>query len=563
MTDAAPQRETNGLLVPALLGLFVVVYLMPLGLRPLAAPDEVRYAEIAREMIVSGDWVSPHLNGVRYFEKPVLGHWLNAGSFELLGMNAFALRLPSALAAGLTALLVFWLTRHFVSRRAALLASAIYATMLLVFGVGTFAVLDTYLALFLTAALAFFYRAYRCDDPTRRRMFQILCGVACGAAFLTKGFLGLVIPAIVVAPFLVLRREWRALLTQAWLPLIAALAVSLPWSILIHLREPDFWRYFVVIEHLQRFLGQGEAVQHAAPWWLFLAALPLIGLPWIVYAPQAAGVIWRAASNRAFLLYLGLWFLLPFAFFSASQGKLLTYVLPCFAPLAMLLAVGLERVVADRSVALARWPAAVLAALFGGGVILLLAAQGSLVDEPVYGSDETAALLSMMGALAFGCVMAIGAMLTGSSLKRLALFGSAVLPLFVAISFALPARILDDKAPVAFLRSQGPFDADTLLVADAALFGTTCWALERDDVYVLGGGEVAYGMSFPDARSRALDAASLQRLLTRHSDAEIILFIKEGRERALSGVIPANALRTQRGELIVWRIGSSRGRTVG
>jgi hypothetical protein len=169
----------------------------------------------------------------------------------------------------------------------------------------------------------------------------------------------------------------------------------------------------------------------------------------------------------------------------------------------------------------------------------------------------------MSAALAFGCVAAISAMRAGTSLKRLALFGSAVLPLFVAVSFALPASLLDDKAPVAFLRSQGPFDADTLLVADAALFGTMCWALERDDVYVLGGGEVTYGMSFPDARSRALDAASLQRLLIRHSDAEIVLFIKEGRERALAGVIPANALRTQRGELIVWRIGGRRGRTVG
>src|SRR5262249_48844072 len=120
-----------------LLVLFVLVYLLPLGVRPLASPDEVRYGQIAREMIMSGDWVSPHFNGVRYFEKPVLGHWLNALSLTALGENPYAVRLPVALATGLSALIVFLLARRFLARSTAVLSTAIFLTTVLVAGCGS------------------------------------------------------------------------------------------------------------------------------------------------------------------------------------------------------------------------------------------------------------------------------------------------------------------------------------------------------------------------------------------------------------------------------------------
>ncbi|MDZ7696997.1 MAG: glycosyltransferase family 39 protein [Deltaproteobacteria bacterium] len=119
-------------------GAFLCALSPPLGMRPMTVPDESRYSEIPREMIASGDWVVPRLNGVRYFEKPVLGYWVNALSIRLFGQNRFAVRLPAALATGLTALMAFFLVRRFAEDHVApLLAAAAYLTCLLVFALGS------------------------------------------------------------------------------------------------------------------------------------------------------------------------------------------------------------------------------------------------------------------------------------------------------------------------------------------------------------------------------------------------------------------------------------------
>ena len=148
-----------------LLGLFAIVYLLPLGARELIVPDETRYAEIPREMIASGDWVVPHLNGVRYFEKPVLGYWAHAAALLVFGENNFAVRLPSALAVGLSALMIFLLMKRSTEKEedgrshAAVLATIVFLTCFEVFGVGSTAVLDNLFALLLTASIMAFFTA--------------------------------------------------------------------------------------------------------------------------------------------------------------------------------------------------------------------------------------------------------------------------------------------------------------------------------------------------------------------------------------------------------------------
>lgn len=150
------------------LALFLLVYLFPLGARELLIPDETRYGEIPREMIASGDWVVPRLNGLRYFEKPVFGYWAQAASILIFGENSFALRLPSALAVGLSALLIYLLVLrgggrdpeadHWLATSSAL----IYITCFLVVGVGTFALLDGMFSFFITACITAFF------SPPRR-----------------------------------------------------------------------------------------------------------------------------------------------------------------------------------------------------------------------------------------------------------------------------------------------------------------------------------------------------------------------------------------------------------
>ena len=283
------------LLPGLLLTVYVAIYILPLGVRPLYTPDESRYAEVAREMRESGDWTVPRLNGRRYFEKPAMGYWLTALSQSILGENAFASRLPGALAAGLMLLAVWWLVRLTGGTPLqAALAAGVLLSCAEMYGVGTYLVLDMLLAAAVTAGLACFYAACRETRTVQRNAFLALFGLACGAAFLIKGFVGLAVPCVVIAPFVfwqqfpeglwpVVRARSVGTLARAALsaagqlarftpiPLAAAAAVALPWSIMIHQREPDFWRYFFWVQHVQR--AAGDDAQHAAPFWYYLPVL--------------------------------------------------------------------------------------------------------------------------------------------------------------------------------------------------------------------------------------------------------------------------------------------------
>ena len=388
-----------------LIALYLLVYLLPLGVRPLVSPDEARYAEISREMIASDNWVSPRFNGVRYFEKPIMGYWLNSASFEAFGQNAFALRLPSALAAGLTALIVFLLAARFAGRRTAYLAAGIYLTTLIVLGVGTFAVLDTFLAFFLTGALASFYTACALGQRSERLTYLAVCGAFCAGAFLTKGFLALALPVIVAGPYLALRRDWRGMITTPWLPIVVAGTLVAPWAVLIALREPDFWHYFFWIEHVQRFFG--DNAQHLEPFWYFLANGPIAALPWIVLLPAAIIGLKRGRSTGGFLSFVVVWAVLPFLFFSISKGKLLTYILPCFAPLSILVAAGLERYLASGLRRAFTVGAAVLAALVALGLVVVIAAQRGALEETLFAVDELPRFYFLLAWLAIALAAAI------------------------------------------------------------------------------------------------------------------------------------------------------------
>jgi len=501
----------------ALLTLFVLIYLLPLGVRPLSSPDEVRYGEIAREMIASGDWVSPHFNGVRYFEKPVLGHWLNAISVATLGESRFAVRLPVALATGLSALIVFLLARRFLARSTAVLASAIFLTTVLVAGCGSVAVLDAFLALFVTAAVAAYYVAVTAEARRERYVYLALCGVACGAAFLTKGFIAWAVPAVVAAPYLIARRDWRTLLTSPWLPFGVAILVSLPWAVLVHEREPDFWRYFVVVEHLQRFAGADA--QHPQPPWFFLAYLPAIGWPWIWLLPAAALGIRGDGRHKDFLFYAALWALMPFLFFSASKGKLLTYVLPCFAPVSILLAAGLERYFASGRTRAFRIAATLAAALLALLLVLFAASQAGALGAPTYGPDEHIKLGTMAALLAVALACAVMAARSASARTALIAFTGAAIAFFLPLDVALPQRAIDGFAPATAIAHYAATPADTVLVSDASLAGAVSWELNRQDVYVVNPGEMTYGLSIcsPPTAAPTTCSCSASRIPRRKS----------------------------------------------
>jgi 4-amino-4-deoxy-L-arabinose transferase len=537
----------------ALLALFALIYLLPLGVRPLSSPDEVRYGEIAREMIASGDWVSPHFNGVRYFEKPVLGHWLNAMSMATLGESRFAVRLPVALATGLSALIVFLLARRFLGRATAVLASAIFLTTLLVAGCGSVAVLDSFLALFVTAAVAAYYVAVTAESRRERYVYLALCGVACGAAFLTKGFIAWAIPAVVAAPCLIARRDWRTLLTSPWLPFGVAILVSLPWAILVHLREPDFWRYFVVVEHLQRFAG--DNAQHPQPPWFFLAYLPAVGWPWIWLLPAAAIGIRSDGRHKDFLFYAALWAVMPLLFFSASRGKLLTYVLPCFAPLSILLAAGLERYFASGRTRAFRIAATLAAALLALLLALLAASQAGAFGAPAYGPGERAKLATMVVLLATALACAVMAARSAGARTATIAFTGVAVAFFLPLDVAMPQRAIDGFAPATAIAHYAATPVDTVLVSDASLAGAVAWELDRQDVYVVDPGEMSYGLSYPEALPRKLDTATFAELLASNRGAhEVLVLCEPDTEKEIDSQLPPSTQRTQDGRIRVLRI---------
>ena len=305
--------------------LFLFAYILLLGFRPLTIPDETRYGEIPREMLTSGDWVVPRLNGLKYFEKPVFGYWANAVSMITFGENAFALRIPSALSVMISALMIFLLVRRFSREKpTAFLAPAIFLTCPIVLAIGHINLLDSLLSMLLTGSLVCFFFAHMAENWRRKAFFLALMGVFCGLAFLTKGFLAFAVPVLTVVPFLVWEGRYKDLFRIPWIPMIAALVIVLPWSLMIHFREGDFWNYFFWTEHVARFVNPVRG-QHPKPLWYFLPVLMGGALPWVIQSPAALPTVLKfemkktRSSGLLSAGYFSLSFSSPFAAASSSR----------------------------------------------------------------------------------------------------------------------------------------------------------------------------------------------------------------------------------------------------
>ena len=312
---------------------FIIAYLIPIAGRPLMRPDEFRYGEIPREMLESGDFVTPRLLQARYFEKPVLGYWLTAGSFKIFGINRFSLRLPMALATGLTALLIaLWIKRNSRDMEWALWAALFHLSTVLGWMLGTTAVLDSILALFTTATLICVHQAVAAPKWNFERLvWLVLCGVTAGLGFMTKGFIAWAAPGCATVAYLLWTKRWKALLWLPWIPLLSLAATIAPWAWEIHRAEPDFWHYFVVVEHFQRF--KSDTDQHPEPFWFYIPVMLGTLFPAllsVLHGAAAGKNVWKKVWRDDLWRFALCAVVLPFCFFSASKGKLVTYILPCF-----------------------------------------------------------------------------------------------------------------------------------------------------------------------------------------------------------------------------------------
>jgi 4-amino-4-deoxy-L-arabinose transferase-like glycosyltransferase len=358
--DTSEGLSRNRLL--ALLAAFAVLWFCNLGYRHLVRPDEGRYAEIPREMVASGDWLTPRLNGFKYFEKPALQYWATAAAFTAFGRNEWAARLWPGLTGFLGVLLVFFVGRRLFCPSAALYGAAVAASSAIYVFIGHGLTLDMSTAFFLSACVFATAVAQRdgTDEPERRR-WMLAAWAAAALAVLSKGLIGVVLPAGAMALYVLVERDWRRI---GRLHIVSGgllfLAIAAPWFIAVSVANPEFFRFFFIQEHFERFLTKEHG--RYQPMWYFVPVLLAGILPWIVSLFPA---LWRAAKSspganfqpQRFLLA---WCAVVFAFFSLSDSKLGSYILPMFPALAVL--IGSYLASAGRRVAVAQ---ALIAALLG------------------------------------------------------------------------------------------------------------------------------------------------------------------------------------------------------
>lgn len=310
-----------------------------LGSRPLFVPDEGRYAEIAREMAVSGDYVTPFLNGVKYFEKPVLFYWLGAAAIKIGGVHIWSVRSINGLLGLLGCLLTYFTARKLYNRQTGLLSALILGTSLLYFVMAHMVSLDLPVTLFLAASLYAFLLGTRAKTGWGRRLYFWCAAAAAACAVLTKGLIGIVFPILIVSSWIALFYDWR-LLKRIYLPtsLLIFFLIAAPWHILVGWRNPEFFYFYFIEQHFLRYTTMD--VGHYQPAWFFIPHLIIGFFPWIVFLPQSIAAAlpraWKQRDAYKTELFFLLWAGLVFLFFSFSKSKLIPYILPVFPPLAIL-----------------------------------------------------------------------------------------------------------------------------------------------------------------------------------------------------------------------------------
>ncbi|MDP8263152.1 MAG: glycosyltransferase family 39 protein [Candidatus Ancaeobacter aquaticus] len=318
----------------AILILIFAVFLLffKLGDRPLWSSDEGRYAEIPREMVESGDYITPHLNYVKYFEKPVLSYWLTAASYNLFGENEFAARFPVALCGFLTILMVYLFGRVVFDSRTSTLSIFILTATTGFFLVSRYLIIDGPFTFFNTASLCLFWIA-----NIRNKGSIFLLSYACMAlAVLTKGLIGLVLPGLIIGSYILVARDFSLIKRSRILwGILVFLIVSVPWFLAVSLKNPEFFDFFFIHEHFQRFLTKSAGRHGSIFYFVIIGAM--FFFPWTSFVPCALRKCFSKGNTmeRNSFIFLNLWWIVVLVFFSFSQSKLPPYIIPIVPPLAL------------------------------------------------------------------------------------------------------------------------------------------------------------------------------------------------------------------------------------
>jgi 4-amino-4-deoxy-L-arabinose transferase-like glycosyltransferase len=348
MTDQA-NKQSNDSPLPAWLWInlliFLAVWFYMLGARTLVPTDEGRYAEMAREMVVTGDWITPRLNAIKYFEKPPLQTWMNAITFELFGMGEWQARLWTGLTALLGIGLIGYTGSRLFNQKVGVTAAIVLASSFWWAGMGHINTLDMGLSGMMTLALCGLLLAQRDGaTPNEQRHGMLVCWLGMALATLSKGPMAIVLPGAVLFIYTFVARDWRIWWRlHLGKGLLLYFIVTAPWFVLVSIDNPEFPHFFFIHEHVERFLSK---VHHRdGPWHYFIPLLILGIFPWLGLLLQG---LWQGTRQVAAATFqpaklLLVWAAFIFVFFSVSSSKLPSYILPIFPALALLIAMHLDR----------------------------------------------------------------------------------------------------------------------------------------------------------------------------------------------------------------------------
>ncbi|MBK9162105.1 MAG: glycosyltransferase family 39 protein [Nitrosomonadales bacterium] len=363
-----------------LLAVIAAIWFSNLEYRTLVKPDEGRYAEIPREMVVSGDWTTPRLNELKYFEKPPLQYWATATAYTLFGEHQWTSRLWTGLTGFAGILLVWFAGVRLFGREAAGYAALLLSSSLLYVLMAHVNTLDMGVTFFITLGIVGLLLGQMQTEVKQQRNWMLVAWAGMALAVLSKGLMGIILPGAALFLYCVVKRDFSVLKRMHWLPGLAVfLAITAPWFYLVMKANPEFFERFFIYEHYTRFTTKD--LGRYQPWYYFVPILLAGALPWTVTMFDA---MWRTVRNATvprgefdserFLL---VWAVFVYVFFSISGSKLPSYLLPMFPPLALLMG---KRIVAMRARALF-WQL-VPALLVPVALLALGLSMGRLADTP-------------------------------------------------------------------------------------------------------------------------------------------------------------------------------------
>ena len=519
------ERNTNiAALIAAALVTLVALF-ANLGAIGLVGPDETRYAWIARAMAETGDWVTPKLWGAPWFEKPVLYYWAAAIGFGMHLPAEWAARLPSAFAAVAAAVAIaYFAWRHYgsdgnLSTSPALLAPVIFSTSVAAIAFARAATPDMLFSAAITLAMlcaASLLRqagalrattAAHTEIQNRNLPMLVLWGASLGLGVLAKGPAAVILAGGAVGIWALATSQWRAALRLAHPVAIAAFcAVALPWYMLCAHRNPDFLHVFIFQHNFERYLT--PLYRHQQPFWFFGPITILALLPWsafLIAAAQEALRLWREKSwKNSPGFFAACWALFPIVFFSFSQSKLPSYILPAVPALALIAAIS-----ANRAFQLSRADAIILSAGIGATEIALAAVFLHATHKLPFTEMGDAVSLLSKASLAIAIMVAAAILYAGIN-RNLRL---------VVILTSLSAAVILEAANTAVLPALDPYISAR---PHAAFFQND---LHRDRIFTYELRRAwSYGLAFYFQRE-------ISEWSPQDPDAALVLTSREGLEK--------------------------------